>query len=136
MSHSFPGMNRVKKYIEPETIPAGEYLIRQGETSHDLLFIESGQVTVEFMAANGRKERLRSVQSGATVGEVAFYLGGMRTASVKTETESTIYRLTTKILDKIQKEDPEISAMLHEWLGRLLAERLADNNRIVELLLE
>ncbi len=136
MSHSFPGMERVKKYIEPETIPAGEYLIRQGETSHDLLFIESGLVTVEFMAANGRKERLRSVQSGATVGEVAFYLGGVRTASVKTETASTIYRLTTKILDKIQKEDPEISAMLHEWLGRLLAERLADNNRIVELLLE
>jgi SulP family sulfate permease len=136
MSHSFPGMNRVKKYIEPETIPAGEYLIHQGETSHDLLFIESGQVTVEFTAANGKKERLRSVQSGATVGEVAFYLGGVRTASVKTETESTIYRLTTKILDKIQKEDPEISAMLHEWLGRLLAERLADNNRIVELLLE
>jgi SulP family sulfate permease len=136
MSHSFPGMDRVKKYIEPETVQAGEYLIRQGETSHDLLFIESGQMMVEFEAANGRKERLRSVQSGATVGEVAFYLGGPRTASVKAETASTVYRLTTKTLDKIQKEDPEVSALLHQWLGRLLAERLADNNRIVELLLE
>jgi SulP family sulfate permease len=70
------------------------------------------------------------------VGEVAFYLGGVRSASVKAELPSTVYRLTTKILDKIQKEDPQVAAMLHEWLGRLLAERLADNNRIIELILE
>lgn len=136
MSHSFPAMERVKQYIEPETIPAGEYLIRQGETSNDLLFIESGLMTVEFEAPNGKKERLRNVQSGATVGEVAFYLGGIRTASVKAESPSVIYRLTTKILDKIQHEDPQVASMLHEWLGHMLAERLADNNRIVELLLE
>jgi len=79
---------------------------------------------------------LRSVQSGATVGEVAFYLGSVRTASVKAERLSTVYRLTTKTLDKIQQDDPQVAAMLHEWLGRLLAERLADNNRIIELLLE
>jgi len=136
MSHSFPGMKRVEQYIEKETIQAGEYLIRQGEASNDLFFIESGLLTVEFEASNGKKERLRSVQSGATVGEVAFYLGSVRTASVKAERLSTVYRLTMKTLDKIQKDDPQVAAMLHEWLGRLLAERLADNNRIIELLLE
>jgi hypothetical protein len=36
----------------------------------------------------------------------------------------------------IQQEDPALASLLHEWLGRLLAERLADNNRMVELLLD
>jgi len=136
LSHSFPGLKRVKQYVEKETVQAGEYLIKQGDASNDLFFIQSGLLSVEFEASNGKKERLRSVQGGATVGEVAFYLGGLRSASVKAEIPCTVYRLTTKTLGKIQHEDPELAAMLHEWLGRLLAERLADGNRIVELLLD
>jgi len=136
MSHSFPGLKRVQQYLDVETIPAGEYLFEQGDESNDLFFIESGLVSVEFEASNGKKERLRSVKSGATVGEIAFYLGGQRSASVKAEQPSTVYRLTAKALQNIRKEDPALAAMLHEWLGRLLAERLADNNRMVELLLD
>lgn len=136
MSHSFPGLKRVKQHLEVESIPAGEYLFKQGDTSNDLFFIESGLVSVEFESANGRKERLRSVQNGATVGEVAFYIGGLRSASVKAERPSTVYRLSPKTLTKIQQEDPALAAMLHEWLGHLLAERLADNNRMIELLLD
>jgi sulfate permease, SulP family len=136
MSHSFPGLKRVKQYVEEESIQAGEYLIEQGDASNDLFFIESGLVTVEFEASNGKKERLRSVQSGTTAGEVAFYLGGLRSASVKAERPSIVYRLTTKTLNKIQREDPALAALLHEWLGRLLAERLADTTHTIELLMD
>jgi SulP family sulfate permease len=136
MSRSFPGLKRVKQYVEEETIQAGEYLIKQGDASNDIFFIEEGLVSVELEVLNGKKERLRSVQSGATVGEVAFYLGGLRTASVKAERPSTVYRLTTKIMGKIQREDPALAALLHEWLGRLLAERLADDSRTIELLMD
>jgi len=136
MSRSFPGLKRIKQYLEAESIPAGEYLFKQGDSSNDLFFIESGLVSVEFEASNGKKERLRSVKSGATVGEIAFYLGGVRSASVKAEQPSAVYRLSARTLRSIQKEDPALAAMMHEWLGRLLAERLADNNRMVELLLD
>jgi SulP family sulfate permease len=136
MSRSFPGLKRVKQYIEEETIQTGEYLIKQGDASNDLFFIETGLVTVEFEASNGKKERLRSVHGGATVGEIAFYLGGLRSASVKAERPSTVYRLTTKTLNKIQREDPALASLLHEWLGRLLAERLEDTTRTLELLMD
>jgi SulP family sulfate permease len=136
MSQSFPGLKRVKQHLEAESIPAGEYLFKQGDSSNDLFFIESGLVSVEFEASNGKKERLRSVMSGTTVGEIAFYLGGQRSASVKADCLSVVYRLSTKTLRNIQKDDPTLAAALHEWLGRLLAERLADNNRMVELLLD
>lgn len=48
----------------------------------------------------------------------------------------TVYRLTTKTLIKVQQEDPAVASSLHEWLGRLLAERLADSNHLVESLLD
>ncbi len=136
MSQSFPGLEQMKQFMEQETFQAGDFLIRQGETSNDMFFIESGLVTVEFQAVNGEKTRLRSVQAGATVGEVNLYLGGSRSASVKAEQPSVVYRLTAKTLRRIQKEDPARAALLHEWLAHLLAERLADNNRIFETLLE
>jgi SulP family sulfate permease len=136
MSNSFPELKRMKQHLELETIQAGEYLIKQGDASNDLFFIESGLVTVEFGSSKGKKERLRSVQSGASVGEISFYLGGLRSESVRVERSSTFYRLTKKTMNKIQQEDPALAALLHEWLGRLLAERLADNNRMFELLLD
>ena len=33
-------------------------------------------------------------------------------------------------------QDPGVAALLHQWIARLLAERLADNNRTIEALLE
>lgn len=136
MKRSFPGIQRVKEYMERAEIETDEYIIKQGDPSNDLVFIESGLVTVEFEMANGNKMRLRSVKSGATLGEIAMYLGGLRSASVKAEQSSTIYRLSSKNLKRMQKEDPALAALLHEWIARTLAERLAENNRLIELLFD
>ena len=91
---------------------------------------------MEFETADGKKVRLRSLKGGVTVGEVSLYLGGLRSASVKAEKPSTVYRLTYKSLQKIKKDDPILAATLHEWLGHILAERLADNNHMIESLLD
>jgi SulP family sulfate permease len=136
MSHSFPGLRRVQKHMEKVEVQPGEYLIRQGEKSNDLFFIESGLFAVEFETADGKKIRLRTVESGATVGEINLYLGGMRSASVKAEHPSIAYRLTAKTLHKLRQDDPALAALLHEWLGHLFAERLANNNRMLEFFLD
>jgi hypothetical protein len=36
----------------------------------------------------------------------------------------------------MHKEDPALAAVLHEWIARTLAERLAENNRLIELFME
>jgi hypothetical protein len=36
----------------------------------------------------------------------------------------------------MEKKDPEVAALLHQWIASLLAERLADNNRTIEALLD
>ncbi|MBI2330610.1 MAG: cyclic nucleotide-binding domain-containing protein [Chloroflexi bacterium] len=122
MKRSFPGIKNVKEYMERAEIETGEYIIKQGDPSNDLVFIESGLVT--------------SVKSGATLGEITMYLGGLRSASVKAEKPSTVYRLSAKELKRMQKEDPALAALLHEWIARTLAERLAENNRLIEVFMD
>lgn len=136
LNRSFPGITRIKEFMERVDIQAGEYFIRQGEESNDLFYIESGLVTVEFETIKGKVVRLRSVKSGATLGEITLYLGGVRTASVKAEEPSAIYRLSSENLGRMHTEDPALAAVLHEWIARTLAERLAENNRLIELFME
>jgi SulP family sulfate permease len=136
LNRTFPGITRIKEFMERVDIQAGEYFIRQGEASNDLFYIESGLVTVEFETIKGEVVRLRSIKSGATLGEITLYLGGVRSASVKAEEASTIYRLSSENVQKMQKEDPALAAVLHEWIARTLAERLAENNRLIELFMD
>lgn len=82
------------------------------------------------------KSRLRSVRSGTVVGEMGMYLKGARSADVVTSQPSVLYRLTSTSLKKMEENDPQVAAALHEWIARLLAERLADNNRAIEALMD
>jgi hypothetical protein len=36
----------------------------------------------------------------------------------------------------MRSEDSEVAALLHEWIARLLAERLAGNNKTIEALMD
>jgi sulfate permease, SulP family len=139
LKHVFPnlqGVDHLMKYLECEVVKTGEYLMRQDEPSEEMFFVESGMVTVELELPNGRHVRLRSIRGGATVGEMGIYLGGTRTASVVASRPSTVYRLTRQSLDEMRENDPEIAALFHEWIARLLAERIADNNRMFEALMD
>lgn len=129
-------IERLMKYLERREIKQGEYLMHEGDPSTDMFFVEAGMVTAQLEFPDGQILRLRTIRSGATVGEIALYLDSVRTASVVASHSSVVYRLSGDTLKAIQKEDPEVAALLHEWIARLLAERLADNNRTLEALLE
>lgn len=139
LKRAFPGLlgvERLMKYLERRKVEVGEYLMKQDEPSDEMYFVESGLVTIELELPNGRRMRLRSIRGGATVGEMGIYLGGTRTASVVASRPSTVYRLSLQSLTEMREKDPQIAALFHEWIARLLAERIADNNRMFEALMD
>jgi sulfate permease, SulP family len=135
----FPGLQQVErlmKYLEKKQLPLGEYLMRQGDPGTEMYFVEAGMVNVQLEADDGQVVRLRSIRGGATVGEIGLYLGGVRTASVVASRPSVVYRLTADALKEMHGQDPELASLLHEWIARLLAERLTANNRTLEALMD
>jgi SulP family sulfate permease len=130
------GIDRLLKYLERREFREGEYLMKQDDPADEMFFVESGLVTIELEMPNNKRLRLRSIRGGATVGEIGLYLHNVRTASVIASRNSTVYRLSGLSLKEMQEKDPEIAALFHEWIVRLLAERLVDNNRTIEALME
>ncbi len=120
-------------YLDLQYAAEGEHLIRQGDDSTDLFFIESGRVTVQFEMRDQEPVRLRSMGAGTVVGEVALYLGIPRSASVVAEVPSVVYRLTREAMEKM-KEDPALEAEFHAFVVRMLASRLAATNKLVNAL--
>jgi sulfate permease, SulP family len=130
------GIDRLMKYLERREVQVGEYLMKQNEPAEEMYFVESGLVSIELEMPNGKRLRLRSIRGGATVGEMGIYLEGVRTASVVAARQSIVYKLSLQALKDMREKDPEIAALFHEWIARLLAERVADNNRMFEALMD
>ena len=129
-------IKRLTKYLEKKEVKQGEYLMHQGDQPDEMYFIEAGLVSAQLELPDGNIMRLRSMRGGTTVGEMGMYLGNARTASVIADRLSIVYRLSKNALKEMEKKDPKVAALLHQWIASLLAERLADNNRTIEALLD
>lgn len=133
----FPGVDSVSQlldHLERQEIEPGVQIIRQGEASKDLVFIESGSVTMQIYQSTGPPLRLETMKNRRIVGEVGFYLGKKRAASVITNEDSVIYRLSIDKLKRLENKKPETASMLHQLVVRLLAERVTRLIRTVNAL--
>ncbi len=130
----FPDPENAKQfraYLEPATYPAGERLIHQGTQSDDIFFVASGRVAIVLDLQNGQTLRLRSMGAGTVVGEIAFYLGVARSASVVALEPTTAYRLSSARLRDMQRDDPVLATIFHHHMARMLAAKVVDTNRLV-----
>jgi SulP family sulfate permease len=127
---------RLMAYVESVEVEAGHELIRQGEPSDDLYFLESGRVTAQFLRPDGQSIRLRTMGPGTVVGEITMYLDSVRTASVVTDSPSKLYRLTRTALSDMERRDPHLASAVHRLFARLLADRLSDALLSMDALLD
>jgi SulP family sulfate permease len=127
---------RLAPYMEPMDVAEGQEVIRQGEPSEDMLFLESGSLTAVITLPGGQSMRLRTMAPGVVVGEMGLYLESHRTASVVSESASRLHRLSRRSLDEMQVRDPELAAALHRAFARLLAQRLRDTTQALDGMLD
>ena len=88
-----------------------------------------------FLERDGAPDlRLRTMLGRTVIGEMAFYAGGLRSASVIADEESEVYALTREAFAAMEREDPAAAAKLHRFVVRILSDRLAFANREVAAL--
>jgi sulfate permease, SulP family len=123
-------------HLERLDIPAGHVLIRQGDMTCDVYYLEEGRLTVQIARDSGTPVRLREVGAGTVIGELTMYLGVPRTATVVSAVPCRLYRLSPEALEAMEQTDPVLATAVHRWLARVLAQRLADSVRTIEALLD
>jgi len=104
--------------FETLTLKRGDVLVRQGETADALFVVVSGRFAV--MVA-GRKAALSEIGAGQPVGEIAFFTGGERTATVTALRDSLVLKLSRAEFDQVSAKNPAIWRALTSTLARRLA---------------
>jgi SulP family sulfate permease len=122
-------------YLTEVQFNEGDELIKQGDASRDLYFMEEGDVSVYLRPAAGEMVRIRRTGPGTVLGELGFYLDTPRTASVIADGPGKAYRLTADALNEMERRHPALAAALHRFMADLLAERLLRTTHTLEAVL-
>jgi SulP family sulfate permease len=119
----------LSEYFNIERRAAGEYLFSEGDKGESLYFVGSGTVVVVLQKPNQQEQILRKYKAGAILGEMAIYTGENRTASVRIEKDSTLFRLDKDKLESMSRKFPASTAALQTYIVKVLSERLSRANR-------
>lgn len=133
-----PSAESVEKFMSYlEKLERDQYhiLINQGDPPDCMYFIDSGEVTTRLEMSRGKFLRLKSQRSGTMVGEMGLFLNQPRTATVVVSEPSVLYKLSTEAYNRMMTKDHDLAFHLHQWIGRVLATRIAENNSTLEVLL-
>lgn len=121
-------------YMERRDYGQGTYLMRAGDPPGEILFIETGQVTIQLGQEDGTPLRLETAGGGRVIGEVGFYLDQPRTADVIADEETGVYVLKRETLERIRTEDPNVLYTLSRLVVNQTSERVIAMTRALDAL--
>ena len=116
-------------YFDRRALPPGTALYSQDSPSNTIDLVVSGSVAVVVQGETGPPLLIRRMSRKTVVGEMGFFRGNARRASVSVEGESLVYTLTRASYDRLCAEDPALAALFLEFIVRALADRLEFANR-------
>jgi SulP family sulfate permease len=120
-------------YMIKKKFKAKSYIFRQGEPSDSLFFIESGKVTGYITTKDEQQIRLFTSESSILVGEMGFFSGKRRRASVVAETPCVAYELTAENFLTLQRRNPKLVNEFYQAVINILIHRIRSLDRDLEI---
>jgi sulfate permease, SulP family len=112
------------QYLNRLEIPTHTKIIEQNTLADDLFFIESGRLSTYLEQKDSPPIRLQTMVDDTVIGEIGFYLGDLRTATVIADKPSVVYRLSITALAQMEKENPAVAIELHRLIVEKTAKRV------------
>lgn len=98
---------------------ANEYLMREGEASTEMYYLQSGTLAV-FKRKTDQDHQIGTIIAGELVGEMSFLDGNPRSASIKAMSESILVVIPHEKLEQTMATMPKwFNALLHTLTERL-----------------
>jgi NTE family protein len=109
---------RLVSEFETLSLTRGAVLIREGDPAEHLYIVVSGRFGV---VRAGRADPVNEIGVGETIGEIAFFAGGNRTASVMALRDSIVLRLARRDYEALSKRLPALPSAVTTMLAQRLA---------------
>jgi len=115
-------MGELKKF------PKGQHIIRTGDTGKEMYLLLSGGADV-IINPTTQAKRVRTLQRGDVLGEMALIDDHVRTADVVATDEVEVLAVNERFLNRMQQRYPRIGAKIFLNLAKILSTRLQDAQR-------
>lgn len=115
-----------------ELVPymAGQNLCNEGDHSSQIYFIKEGSLEI-VKELNGSEIRLTKLSSGAMAGEMAFYSGEARSATIRSSSSSWVYVLSAAALQEMRNSHPGLASKFDLHVIKKLANALIRANKLI-----
>lgn len=104
----------------------GDMLFKQGDSSDDIYFLISGRVSVFLDDHSAQQKKLGEIWHGELVGEMAFFTGEKRSASVSADQKCILVKLNRSTLEALIEKHPRIMMAITSRLVSRLKQRNED----------
>ncbi|PGH36828.1 hypothetical protein GX50_00285 [[Emmonsia] crescens] len=109
-------------YFARELFPADSVLYRAGEEAQNFYLLESGMLRAEYETPQGSYVEL--IVAGRPCGELPFFGETPRTATVRAERDSVVWRLGIEEWKELRREEPMLAQELMKISFKLTSERM------------
>jgi CPA1 family monovalent cation:H+ antiporter len=107
------GFGHLEEMVRKHTLPAGEDIIRQGDSGDSLFLIARGVVRV-LREEDGELNELGTLMAGDFFGEMALMHHECRNATVRSVSPCILYELKRSDLEGLMAQKPQIAAALRK----------------------
>lgn len=121
----------VQTYGQRIDLAAGQDLFVQGSHSDHLVFLLTGRLRASVTGRNQDERIVSRFLPGAILGEIAYYAGVDRTATLTAEVDSTALRIDAAALAQMERDDAAAAARFHRALASVLAKRLLTTTQLL-----
>ncbi len=112
---------KVLRYVHEVDVPAGETIVRQGESGQDFFLVVDGSLEV-FVDG----QRVHALAAGGSFGEIALVSGAPRSATVRAVVPTRLFRVSRDGFYDLGQKDQAIAVKILWSIAQSLAMRVTD----------
>ncbi|OHD12692.1 MAG: hypothetical protein A2Y41_14375 [Spirochaetes bacterium GWB1_36_13] len=117
-------LNLLAKHISCVKVKKHHIIAKEGDKGDFVCFIADGKVDVIKGDQKGNEVVINTLMKGRSIGEMSLIDNTPRSASLRTQTECVLLKLTKKSFDMILSQYPEMGIKILKGLARLLSMNL------------
>lgn len=118
------GWKKILAHCETLQFWAGDTLLYAGDTDDAFYILTAGTVEVVLPQQNNAGPALTEIPEGSVFGELSFFDGQPRSASIRARSDGNAIRISRANFDHLSGWDPVLGRQILLDLGRIMSLRL------------
>ena len=123
--------DKLLAFVERRGFRAGEEVIKRGDIDRALYIVVEGSLEARVTEGRASKGAAVPVPPGSVIGEIGFFDGMARSATVTAVSDGAMLRLSFGSFQALAKSEPDLAQAMLFDLGRILAIRLRQTDEFI-----